>query len=121
MGNIKIFSRAGYQDLSAWREQALTNVNSSTKMSWDNAKFDLTAFTAVTLNVYTQEEFDAAAPILTFSTGAGTLIALDGGFYLSVPAATMDVAGNTYYYSLDGDDELLLTGKFVINENPKQT
>jgi hypothetical protein len=121
MGNIKIFSRAGYQDLSVWRNQALTNVNSSTKMSWNDAKLDLTLFTTVVIDVFAEDNFQTAAPILSFSVAGGTIVPLDGGFYLSVPAATLDIEGNTYYYSMQGDSELLLTGKFVINEQPEQS
>ena len=121
MGNIRILSRAGYQDISAWREEALNNINSTIRMSYDDAKFDMTQFTVVEMNIYTDDNFQVASPILIFSKANGKLIAFDGGFYLSVVEATLDIAEATYYYSLDGDSELLLTGKFVIVENPKTT
>ena len=119
MGNIKILSRSGYQDLNIWREQALNINNSSTKMSWDGVKFDMTAFTLVELNVHVDPEFDAAAPILIFATSNGRFIPLNGGFYLSCAEAVTDIVEDTYYYSLLGDGELLLSGKFVISEYAK--
>lgn len=121
MGNISILSKAGHQDLSAYREQALNASNSSVRMSYDSSSFDATVYTTFELDVFAEEGFTLNSPIISLSKASGTLVPVVGGFYMVVIASIMDIPEKIYYYSLVGDSELLLSGKFVIQEHPKQS
>ena len=115
-----MLSRAGYQDIAIYRREELKQLNSTIALSLGGSALDLSVAT-LEFEIFSQSGHESAAPVASWTSGGGEVVGQNGGFYLVIPSLSTDFEPGNYYYTLKANSELVLRGKFVVEEYADQT
>ena len=117
---MALLSRAGVYDIVIYRREELKQLNSTIKLVLGSTPLNLST-ASLEFDIFESEGHQSGAPTASWTSGGGEVVGQNGGVYFVVSSVNTDFAPGNYYYSLKADGEMVLTGKFVVEEYPDQT